>query len=160
MTENNPLPPNDPVPPAPGVPPYSAPPVPPVGPPAAGPLPYASATSPAGPYAGPPPTQDDRTMAMLAHGLSIVSGFVGPLIIWLIKKDQSPFVDDQGKEALNFQLTLLIGYVIGFITACLIVGYFIILAVWVVGIVFGILAAVEANKGVAYRYPFAIRIIK
>ncbi|HEX8322273.1 MAG TPA: DUF4870 domain-containing protein [Tepidisphaeraceae bacterium] len=152
MTEGNSIPPGDPT-------PSSVPPVPPPVPPV-GSVPYATPAGPAAAYMGPPPTQDDRTMAMLAHGLSIVSGFIGPLIIWLIKKDTSPFVDDQGKESLNFQLTLLIGYLFAFVTMCLIIGYFIFLAVWVCSIVFGILAAIEANKGVAYRYPFAIRIIK
>jgi len=52
--------------------------------------------------------QEDKTMAMLCHLLGILTAFLGPLIIWLVKKDQSPFVDDQGKEALNFQITLVI----------------------------------------------------
>jgi uncharacterized protein len=113
-----------------------------------------------GPYVGPPPTKDDKTMAMLAHLLSIFLGFLGPLIIWLIKKDQSPFVDDQGKEALNFQLTLLIAYIVGVVTACFIVGWFIFMAAWIAGIIFGIMGAMAANRGEAYRYPFNIRFIK
>src|SRR5437868_1922887 len=60
-------------------------------------------------YLGPAPSPEEKQMGMLAHLLGII-GFVGPLIIWLIKKDQSPFVDDQGKEALNFHLTMLIAY--------------------------------------------------
>src|SRR4051812_11305473 len=76
------------------------------------------------PYTGPAPTPDDKTMAMLAHLLGIVTGFVGPLIIWLVKKDQSPFVDDQGKEALNFQLTLLIGWLVASVTAAFCIGFF------------------------------------
>src|SRR2546423_4278523 len=80
---------------------------------------------PAGGYAGPAPDEDSKTMAMLAHLLGIL-GFLGPLIIWLIKKDQSPFVNDQGKEALNFHLTLLIGIIVGIATACLGVGFVII----------------------------------
>ena len=55
---------------------------------------------------------DERTMGMLAHILGGVTNFLGPLIIWLIKKDESPFVNDQGKEALNFQITIAIGYVV------------------------------------------------
>ncbi len=99
-------------------------------------------------------------MAMLCHLLGIVTGFLGALIIWLIKKDQSKFVDEQGKEALNFQLTLLIGDVIGIATSCLMVGWFILMAVWVVRLVFCILAAIAVNKGEHYRYPFAVRLIK
>ena len=104
-------------------------------------------------------TQDDKTMAMLAHLLGALVSFVGPLVIWLIKKDQSKFVDDQGKEALNFPITLLIGHIIGVATACVTFGL-INMAVGIVAIVFGIMAALEANKGVAYRYPVNIRLIK
>lgn len=104
--------------------------------------------------------QEEKTMAMLCHLLAIVSWFLGPLIVWLIKKDQSKFVDEQGKESLNFQITLLIGDVIGAATSCLVVGWFIIMAVWIVRLVFCILAAMAVNKGEHYRYPFAIRLIK
>ncbi len=113
-----------------------------------------------GPYNGPEPSKDDKTMGMLAHLLSIFLGFLGPLIIWLIKKDQSPFVDDQGKEALNFQLVALIGYVIAGATSCLFIGLLIFPVVWVCTLIFGIMGALEANKGVAYRYPFNVRFIK
>src|SRR5713101_1507943 len=86
-------------------------------------------------------TQDDKTMGMICHFLGIILGIIGPLIIWLIKKDQSKFVDDQGKEALNFQLTLLIGDLIGFATVWFCVGGFIIAAVYIIRIIFCILAA-------------------
>lgn len=104
-------------------------------------------------------SKDDKTMGLLCHLLGPFLGFVGPLIIWLIRKDQSKFVDDQGKEALNFNLTLLIGHIIGFATACITFGA-INGAVGLIGLVFGIIAGLEANKGVRYRYPFNIRIIK
>jgi len=104
-------------------------------------------------------TKDEKSMAMLAHLLGIL-GFLGPLIIWLIKKDTSAFVDDQGKEALNFHLTMLIGYLIGGVTFWLCIGAFIILAVWIVSLIFSIVGAMKANQGIAYRYPFAIRLIK
>jgi uncharacterized protein len=120
---------------------------------------YAGPSGYPGPYAGPEPTKDDRTMGMLAHLLGIFLWFIGPLIIWLMKKDQSPFVDDQGKEALNFQLTMLIGWLISGATVCFGIGVVIGLAVWICTIVFGILGALEANKGVPYRYPFNIRMI-
>jgi uncharacterized Tic20 family protein len=112
------------------------------------------------PYQGPAPTKDDMNMAMLCHLLAIFTGFIGPLIIWLIKKETSRFVDDQGKEALNFQLTMLIGYVIGMATIWLCIGALICLAVIVVSIIFSIIAALAASKGTAYRYPFALRLIK
>lgn len=104
--------------------------------------------------------KDARTMAMLAHLLGIVLGFVGPLIIWLVKKDQSAFVEVQSKEALNFQLTLLIGYVISGATWCVFIGMALFPVVWLAGLILCIMAGMEANKGVDYRYPFNIRFIK
>jgi len=103
---------------------------------------------------------DAKTMAMLCHLLAIFTWWIAPLIIWLIKKDQSPFVNQQGKEALNFQLTLVIGLVAGALTACIGIGAIIILATYVVNIVFGILSTITVNKGLPYRYPVCIRFIK
>lgn len=102
-------------------------------------------------------TQDDRTMALLCH-IGGAFGFIIPLIVWIIKKDQSRFVDDQGKEALNFHLTMLIGHVIGGFTMCFTFGL-VNLAVWIVALIFSILGGLEANKGVVYRYPLCIRFI-
>ena len=106
------------------------------------------------------PAKEDCTMAMLAHLLGIFISFIGPLLIWLIKKDSSAFVNDQGKEALNFQITIAIVYIIGSITAFIIIGCIIIPLAMVANIVFCIIAALAANKGQMYRYPFAIRLIK
>jgi uncharacterized Tic20 family protein len=108
------------------------------------------------------PTSDERTMAMLAHLLGIFTWFLGALIIWLIKKDQSAFVNDQGKEALNFQITLGIAYVAMGIVTCLTLGIGVILApvIGIVAIVFMIIAAIAANKGERYRYPICIRLMK
>jgi hypothetical protein len=108
-------------------------------------------------------TADDRTWGMLAHLSSLIAlalgglTFLGPLIVWLVKKDQSPFVDDQGKEALNFQIAVLIVTLICTVT---IVGIFLVPLVIVADIIFSILGGLEANKGVYYRYPYTIRLIK
>lgn len=106
---------------------------------------------------------DEKTMGMLAHILGGVTNFLGPLIIWLIKREESPFVNDQGKEALNFQITVAIGYVVLAVLSMIpVVGCFtsiLMMLVWVAGLVFGILGGLEANKGKAYRYPFALRLI-
>ena len=152
MSENNPIPPSDMPPPSGTVPPGGATP-PPVD--------YASGATKRGPaYTGPAPSKDDQTMAMLAHLLGILIGFLGPLIIWLIKKDQSPFVDDQGKEALNFQITLIIGYVIGGATSVICIGFVILPAVWIAGLILAIMGAMAASKGEAYRYPLTLRLVK
>jgi uncharacterized Tic20 family protein len=106
-----------------------------------------------------PSTPDDRTMALLCHlGGLLPGGFIIALIIWLIKKDQSKYVDDQGKEALNFQITLFLGHLIGIVTICFTAGSILFL-VWIYGVVFAIIAAVAVNKGEVYRYPLNIRLL-
>ena len=113
------------------------------------------------PAAGPvgPESDDARSTAMLIHLLAIFTMWLVPLIIWLVKKDQSRFIDQQGKEVVNFELTLMIGMVLGALTFCIGVGVFIWVAVWVVNIVFGILSTIEVNQGKPYRYPVCIRFI-
>lgn len=106
------------------------------------------------------PSNDDRNLAMLAHLLGIVSGFIGALIIWLIKKDQSAFIDEQGKEALNFQITVMIGYVIAWILMFVVIGVFLIPVLLIGNLVFCILAAVAVSNGGHYRYPLVIRLLK
>ena len=106
---------------------------------------------------------DEKMMGMLAHILGAVTAFIGPLIIWQIKKDESPFVADQGKEALNFQITVAIGYfaaiIIGFIPVVQCITVLLFPAIGIASLVFSILGGLEANKGNVYRYPFAIRLI-
>jgi uncharacterized Tic20 family protein len=115
---------------------------------------------PGGPQLVGPENDSARTMAMLIHLLAIFTYWLVPLILWLVKKDESRFVDQQGKEVVNFELTLLIGWVAGGLTWCLFVGILIIIAVVVVNIVFGILSTIAVNKGLPYRYPVCIRFIK
>lgn len=107
------------------------------------------------------PTKDERNLAMLSHLLGIVLGVIGPLIIWLIKKDESPFVDDQGKEALNFQITVLIAMAGVTVIAIITCGFGALLAppVMVVDLVFCIIAALKASGGQHYRYPITTRLI-
>ena len=99
-------------------------------------------------------------MGMLAHLLGIFLGFIGPLIIWLTQKDSSPWAGEEGKEALNFQITVLIGYVVGGVLAVVGIGVLISFAVWIVSLIFGIMGTMEANKGNHYKYPFALRLIQ
>lgn len=107
---------------------------------------------------------DEKLFGMLAHLLGIVSSFIGALVIWQIKKEESPFVADQGKEALNFQITIAIGYVALMLLSFIpFVGCFtsiVILLVGVASLVFSILGGLDANKGKVYRYPFALRLVK
>jgi uncharacterized Tic20 family protein len=137
-------------------------PPPPVTPPAAAsaPMDYASATSAAA-YAGPAPDKDAMNMGMLSHLLGIL-GFLPPLIIWLVKKDAHPFIDDQAKESLNFQITLLIAWFVVAIVSCLTLGFggILIPILLVANIVMCVIGAMKAKDGIAYRYPFAIRLVK
>lgn len=118
---------------------------------------------------------EDRQWAMFAHLSGLIAmwvgwlGFLGPLIIWLIKKDQSRFVDDQGKEALNFQLNMLLAVIVlGILTApvafitlglglLLMIPLFLVL--FAIEVIMPILAALKVNAGEAYRYPYIIRIV-
>ncbi len=108
--------------------------------------------------------KDDKTFGMLVHLLGVFTAFVGPLVIWMIKREDSPFVEDQGKEALNFQITIGIGYLLAMVlsaipfVACLTALLF--PALWVCGVVFSILACLKANEGELYRYPYTLRLIK
>lgn len=97
---------------------------------------------------------------MLAHLLAIFTWFLGPLIIWLIKKDDHPYVDEQGKEALNFQITVTIAYCAAGVLSILCIGLLLFPLIWIGDLIFCILACIAANKGEHYRYPVSIRLIK
>jgi uncharacterized Tic20 family protein len=103
------------------------------------------------------PGSDEKTLALLSHVLTLAVGFLAPLIIYLIKKDESSFVTHHAKESLNFQITIFIIIAVLFIT---VIG---ILLVWVVGIialVLVIMATIKASEGKLYKYPFSLRLIK
>jgi len=106
------------------------------------------------------PSQNARNMALLCHLLGFFTCFIGPLIVWLIKKDDDPYIDQQGKEALNFQITVTIAYIVGSILSVICIGLLILAAVGILDIVFVIMACVASSKGQAYRYPVSIRLIK
>lgn len=129
---------------------------------------------PSQPQASLPATQssDERTWALIGH-LSAFSFFVtgigcilGPLIVWLVKRDTLPFAADQAKEALNFNITVAIAFVALVIFTIVTFGIGLLLtypigAVLFIGwIVLTIIAAIKANEGVAYRYPFTLRLVK
>jgi uncharacterized protein len=112
------------------------------------------------------PNAEEKQWAMFAH-LAAFAGFVipfgnilGPLVVWLIKKDTMPFVDEQGKESLNFQITIAIAGVICVILMFVLIGILLAFALGICFLIFTIIAAVAANKGESYRYPFVIRLIK
>ena len=112
------------------------------------------------------PDKDARLWGMLCH-LSAFAGFVipfgsivAPLVIWLIKKDEIPFVDDQGKESINFQITIFLAFIVSALLMFVLIGFFLIFAVAIFDIIMIIIASVKANEGMAYRYPYSLRLIK
>lgn len=103
---------------------------------------------------------DEKVMALLAHLLGLFTGFIGPLVIWLIKGKESAFVDDQAKESLNFQISLIIYYIISFILMFVLIGIVLMIALGVFALVEIIIASIAANDGKYFRYPLCIRFIK
>jgi uncharacterized Tic20 family protein len=116
--------------------------------------------------------QQNRTWAMLCHlsalaGLIIPFGnIIGPLVVWLVKKDEMPIVNEYGKESLNFQISMSIyiiaaGIVAG-ILSFIVVGVFLFPLIGLVGLVdlvLVVIASLQANKGIAYHYPFTLRLV-
>ena len=112
-------------------------------------------------------SKDARMWAMFCHlaGLFVfvlpaVGNIVGPLVLWQLKKDEYPFVDQQGKEALNFQISMTIYGLISVVLFAICIGPFLLAAVGIVDLVFLLIAAVKANNGQSYRYPLTIRFVK
>ena len=117
---------------------------------------------PATPPVGPQPMSesDARLWAMLGQLSGILLGFIGPLIVMLVFGPRNAFVKKESTEALNFQITVLIGYVIGFVLSLILIGFFLVIAIAIASIIFIIIAAVKNNQGIEYRYPICIRFVK
>ena len=107
-------------------------------------------------------TDDQKNMAMLAHVLGIFTGFVAALVIWLMNKDKpdQAFVNDQAKEALNFQITMAIGWIAASALVFVFIGLLLYPVLLIANLVLCIMAGMKAKEGVEYRYPFALRLIK
>ncbi|OGA25074.1 MAG: orotate phosphoribosyltransferase [Betaproteobacteria bacterium RIFCSPLOWO2_02_FULL_67_26] len=116
---------------------------------------------------GPQVSKEEQNWAMYCH-LAALAGFVvplgnvlGPLIVWLIKKDTMPLVDQHGKEALNFQITVLIAFIISALLTLVLIGFLLLFVVGIGALVLTIMAAVKVSNGqLDYKYPFALRLIK
>ena len=118
-------------------------------------------------YAGPVGVlspQEERTWGMIAHLAPFAGGliglpFVGALVVFLMYKDRSPFVRRHALESLNFQITLRIGYIISAVLILVLVGFVLLGILAIASIVLQIMAAVAANRGDEYRYPFTLRLV-
>ncbi|HVO47141.1 MAG TPA: DUF4870 domain-containing protein [Steroidobacteraceae bacterium] len=113
------------------------------------------------------PTQDERTWGMLAHlaaftGLlvPVVGNIAGPLVVWLAKRERSAFISAQGREALNFNITVVLGMLVCGILAFVLIGLLLGLVLFVYWLVATLVAGIKAGEGVRYRYPVAFRFVK
>jgi uncharacterized protein len=118
-------------------------------------------------YSGAPPTQDERTWAMFAH-LSAFAMFVfpfagniiAPLIIWLARRDTSAFVEMEAKEALNFNISVALGWLVCAPLFFVLIGLPLAAALSLYWVIAAVIAGVKASEGVGYRYPFTLRLVK
>jgi len=118
----------------------------------------------------PPPdrvmSKDEQTMGMLCHLTALAKylipfgHIIGPLVIWMLKRQEMPFVESEGKESLNFQISMTIYAILAGISILLLVGIVLLPAVLIFDFVFVVIASIEAANGKPYRYPFCIRFIK
>jgi uncharacterized Tic20 family protein len=105
------------------------------------------------------PSNDDKNIATITHLGGTVFSFIPALIVWILKKDDSEYLASQAKEALNFQITVLLGQFIAGILALILIGFLFMFVIWVFNIVLCIIAAISTSKGETYRYPFSLRLI-
>src|SRR5437867_11804372 len=115
----------------------------------------------------PSTSSNFRTWCVLCHASALLRLFfhllghiLGPLVVWLIKRGDSPDIDAHGEESLNFQLSMLIYDAIAAILCVFLIGIPILIALWVLNTVLVIIASVKASEGKFYQYPFTIRLIK
>jgi len=105
------------------------------------------------------PSADEKNIAVLTHLGGIFFSFVPALIVWLLKKDDSAFIGEQAREALNFQITILLAGVVAWVLVFLLIGLALLPLIYLANLVLCIVAAVGVSKGQSYRYPFALRLI-
>jgi uncharacterized protein len=123
------------------------------------------ATTPLAP--GTAVTENERTWGMLAH-LSALLGVVvpligcvlGPLAVWIGRRDDSPFVEAQAKEALNFNISVFLGSIVCSLLMLVFIGFILGAALFVAWLVMTLIAAIRASEGIPYRYPFSLRLVK
>ena len=114
-----------------------------------------------------PPLTNVRSWNALCHASALLGVFVhfpghllGPLILWLWKRDESPEIDAHGKEALNFQISMLIYNIVAAFFCLILVGFLFLAVLWVLNAIFVIIASVQASDGKFYRYPMTIRFLQ
>ena len=125
-----------------------------------------AASTPPAPVPASSTSSEVRNWCVLCHASALAGLFfhffghlLGPLVVWLIKRVDSPEIDAAGKESLNFQISMLIYDIIAFILCFVLIGIPILIALWVLNTVFVIIASVKTSQGEFYRYPLTIRLI-
>jgi hypothetical protein len=115
----------------------------------------------------PKAASDVRIWNVLCHATALAGFFVpwaghilGPLIVWLAKRNDSPEIDQNGKESLNFQISMLIYNIVAGVLCLVLIGFVLLFALHILNVVFVIIASIQASEGKFYRYPFTIRVIK
>ena len=108
------------------------------------------------------PSQEERNLALLMHILAFFTGFIGPLVIWLVKKDESEFLDQHGRDALNFQISLLIySLVVGLLALVTCgIGAVLVIPLLIYVIIGCVMAAIQGYNGEPCKYPLAIQLLK
>jgi uncharacterized Tic20 family protein len=117
-------------------------------------------TTPVTPQDGRSLTSDETTWSALAHGGGILLGFLAPLIVMLTKGNESSYTKGHAVEALNFQITVAIGYALALVLSFVVIGVFLLPVLFIANIVFCVMGAMAANKGTFYRYPVTLRLVK
>lgn len=105
------------------------------------------------------PNNDEKNIATITHLAGTVFFFIPALVVWILKKDDSAYLADQAKEALNFQITVAIAMFIAQMLLWVIVGFALVPMVWLLNIIFCIIAAIATSKSETYRYPLCLRLI-
>ena len=119
------------------------------------------------PPAAPASSSQTRTWCVLCHASALLGLFLhffghllGPLVVWLVKRGDTPEIDAHGKESLNFQLSMLIYDIVAGILCLVVIGFALLVILWIVNTVLVIIASIRASEGQLYRYPFTIRFLK
>ncbi|WP_318508854.1 DUF4870 domain-containing protein [Bacillus sp. T3] len=106
------------------------------------------------------PTNEERTWAAVIYGISFFTVFIGPVVIWLIKRNESEFIDYHGKEYLNFLISYTVYSIVSMVLMLVLVGFILVWLVGVLAFIFTIVAAIKAYEGEDYRIPFVFRLIR
>jgi uncharacterized Tic20 family protein len=105
------------------------------------------------------PSNDEKNIATITHLAGTLFSIIPALIVWVLKKEDSEYIAMQAKEALNFQITVLVAQLVAGILVWILIGFLLLPIIWLVNIVLCIIAAISTSRGESYRYPICLRLI-